>query len=61
MIAEAAGAHPANLRELEARLSSPVLPGNVVEVTANTTTAGLNFEASVSGTLVLKGGRATFA
>jgi len=61
MIAEAAGTHPANLRELEARLSSPVLPGDVVEVSANTTTAGLNFEASVSGTLVLKGGRATFA
>ena len=60
MIAEAAGAHPAHLKKLEARLSSPVLPGAVVEVTANTTSAGLNFEASVGSTLVLKGGRATF-
>ena len=60
MIAEAAGAHPVNLKQLDARLSSPVLPGAVVEVTANTTSAGLNFEASVGSTLVLKGGRATF-
>ena len=61
MISEATGTHPANLTQLEARLSSPVLPGTVVEVTANTTSAGLAFEASVGSTLVLKGGRAAFA
>ena len=60
MIAEAAGAHPADLKELEARLSSPVLPGDIIEVTANTISSGLNFEARVGSTLVLKGGRATF-
>ena len=60
MISEAANAHPADLKELDARLSSPVLPGDVIEVSAKTTFSGLNFEASVGRNTVIKGGRATF-
>jgi len=60
MISEADEAHPSELTKLNARLSSPVLPGDVIEVTANTTSTGLNFEAVVRSTPVLKGGRAAF-
>ena len=60
MISEVCKAHPVELIKLNARLSSPVLPGDVIEVTANTTSAGLNFEASVGSTIVLKGGQAAF-
>jgi acyl dehydratase len=60
MISEADEAHPSELTKLNARLSSPVLPGDVIEVTANTTSTGLNFEAVVGSTPVLKGGRAAF-
>jgi acyl dehydratase len=60
MISEADEAHPSELTKLNARLSSPVLPGDVIEVTANTTSIGLNFEAVVGSTPVLKGGRAAF-
>ena len=60
MISEAVNAHPADLKELDARLSSPVLPGDVIEVSAKTTFSGLNFEASVGSNTVIKGGRATF-
>ena len=60
MISEAANAHPADLKELDARLSSPVMPGDVIEVSVKTTFSGLNFEASVGSNTVIKGGRATF-
>tara|TARA_B110000881_G_C18587967_1_gene526030 strand:- start:749 stop:1564 length:816 start_codon:yes stop_codon:yes gene_type:complete len=60
MISDADEAHPSELIKLNARLSNPVLPGDVIEVTANTTSAGLTFEASVGSTIVLKGGRAAF-
>jgi len=36
------------------------LPGDVIEVTANTTSTGLNFEAGVGSTIVLKSGQAAF-
>ena len=67
MIAEAVGMHPSKLTKLDARLSSPVLPGDVIEVKANRTrtggsgSMGLTFEASVGSTFVLNSGRATFA
>ena len=60
MISEAVNAHPADLKELDARLSSPVLPGDVIEVSAKNTIVGLNFEAVVGSTPVLKSGRAAF-
>lgn len=60
MISEAEDVHPSELTKLNARLSGPVLPGDVIEVTANTTSTGLNFEAVVGSTPVLKDGRAAF-
>ena len=60
MISEACKAHPVELTKLNARLSNPVLPGDVIEVTANTTSTGLNFEAGVGSTIVLKSGQAAF-
>ena len=60
MISEACKAHPVELTKLNARLSNPVLPGDVIEVTANMTSTGLNFEAGVGSTIVLKSGQAAF-
>jgi acyl dehydratase len=60
-IAAAAGAHPADLRMIEARLSAPVLPGDTIDIAARGTSDGLAFEATVENRAVLKGGRAAFA
>jgi acyl dehydratase len=60
-IAGAVGMHPAALRNLEAKLAAPVMPGDTIEITAGKISAGqLVFEASVGETVVLKGGRALF-
>ncbi len=59
-LADAAGAHPVDLKYLEARLAAPVMPGAVIDLVAQTTKDGLNFEARVEETGVLKNGRACF-
>lgn len=60
-IAAAANAHPADLIEIECKLASPVLPGDSIEVMAGTNPeGGLDFQAAVGETIVLKGGRAAF-
>jgi acyl dehydratase len=61
LIADACGAHPCDLRELKARLSAPVLPGDTIDVSAQGSSGGLAFEASVNGRPVVKDGRAIFA
>ena len=58
-IAAAAGAHPADLVHLEARLSAPVMPGDTIDIEASGD-GPLRFEATVAGIAVLKGGRAEF-
>ena len=60
MIAEAVGALPTDLKKLDARLSSPVLPGDFIEVTADWNSTDIIFEASVGSISVIKGGRASF-
>ena len=60
MLAEPAGAHPGELRRLEARLSAPVMPGDSIDVTADGDGAELSFRASVGESVVLTGGRAVF-
>lgn len=60
-IAGQVGAHPADLTELEVRLAAPVLPGDTLEVRSGAHGDGVDFEAAVGDTIVLKGGRARFA
>ena len=60
MIAEAVGALPTDRKKLDARLSSPVLPGDFIEVTADWNSTDIIFEASVGSISVIKGGRASF-
>ena len=60
MLAGPAGAHPGELRRLEARLAAPVMPGDAIDVTAGGSGAELLFQASVGERAVLAGGRAEF-
>ena len=60
VLAEPAGAHPCELRRLEARLAAPVMPGDAIDVTADGNGAGLFFQAKVGEIAVLTGGRAVF-
>jgi acyl dehydratase len=60
-VARVSGHHPADLRELDARLAAPVLPGETVEVHAGQQGDSTDFEARVGETTVIKGGRARFA
>jgi len=60
-LAAAAGAHPADLRMVEARLSAPVVPGDEIAIEARRAGDGLAFEARVGEAAVLKAGRAVFA
>ena len=60
MLAEPAGAHPGELRRLEARLAAPVTPGDAIDVTADGSGAGLAFQARVGETAVLTNGWAAF-
>lgn len=54
------GAHPADLTELDVRLSAPVLPGQVLEVTSAGKDGRAWFDATAEGTAVLSGGTAVF-
>ncbi|GIH71397.1 MaoC/PaaZ C-terminal domain-containing protein [Sphaerimonospora thailandensis] len=59
-LAEAAGAHPADLAELEGRFASPVFPGDRLDVRCWESGEAVLFDAAVDGTTVLSGGRAHF-
>jgi acyl dehydratase len=59
-IAGAAGAHPCDLKRLDARLAAPVLPGATINFIANKSDNGFIFEARVDDTTVLKNGEANF-
>jgi hypothetical protein len=60
VLATQVGAHPADLRELDVRLAAPVLPGDTLSVASHGAGCAVDFEASVAGTTVLRGGRASF-
>lgn len=60
-VAAAVGAHPADLRDLDARLVAPVLPGATIEIAAQDCgQRTADFEAHVGQTLVIAQGRAAF-
>ncbi len=59
-VAGAAGAHPAALSSLEARLAAPVMPGDTIELAATAEDGVVAFEANVRGTVVIRAGRAAF-
>ena len=54
------GVHPAELRSLEARLTSPVLPGDALRVESGRGDEGIHFQALSNGVVVLGGGKAVF-
>jgi acyl dehydratase len=60
VLADAAGAHPCDLRTIRARLSAPVMPGDEIAVSAQKVSDGLLFEASARDRTVLRDGHATF-
>ncbi len=60
-LADAVGAHPAELRELECRLSAPVLPGDAIEVLAEAPGAGATRFEARAGDAVAITGHATFS
>jgi len=60
MISESLGAKPTDLKKMEARLSSPVMPGDLIEVTADYNSNDMTFEATVGTISVIKDGRALF-
>ncbi|WP_232839225.1 MaoC/PaaZ C-terminal domain-containing protein [Streptomyces triticisoli] len=59
-MAEAQGAHPADLVELQARFAAPVFPGDRLDVHGWSDGTGLRFEASVKESKALSGGRVRF-
>jgi acyl dehydratase len=59
-LAAAAAAHPADLQSITARLAAPVMPGDIIEITATGSGNGIAFEAGADGNVALKGGRAVF-
>jgi acyl dehydratase len=61
VVAGAVGAHPAELRSLDARLVGVVLPGDVVDVRADSVGGRETaFVAAVGETIAIAGGRAGF-
>jgi len=60
MISESLGAKPTDLKKMGARLSSPVMPGDLIEVAADYNSNDITFEASVGTISVIKDGRALF-
>ena len=60
IISESLGAKPTDLKKMEARLSSPVMPGDLIEVTADYNSNDITFEATVGTISVIKDGRALF-
>ena len=62
LAAATAGAHPAELGSLSARLSAPVFPGDEISLrAASTAAAQVSFNAVAGGKTVLKDGIASFA
>jgi acyl dehydratase len=60
--ADAVGAHPADLRELDARLAAPVLPGDTLEVVGEPLDGTeVRFEARAGEALAISAGHALFA
>lgn len=59
-IAEQVGAHPADLKELEVRLSAPVLPGQKLRISSAHQDGRVYFEGTAGETVVLSAGTATF-
>ena len=59
-VATAAGAHACDLTFLGARLSAPVLPGDLIEITAEARAGKVIFEANSGTSTVLKSGVARF-
>jgi acyl dehydratase len=60
VIADAAGAHPCDLRMINARLSAPVMPGDELAISAQSAGEKLLFEARANDRAVLKDGQAVF-
>lgn len=61
MVADAVAAHPASLRDLQARLAAPVMPGDTIEIVAGSAPDGtLHFELKTGELVVLKSGQAKF-
>lgn len=58
--AAAGGHHPSDLRELQARLAAPVLPGDTIETHAAEDGDSVAFEARVGDVAVITSGRARF-
>lgn len=56
-LADAAGKHPADLRELEGRFSGPVVPGDGLQIR----TWGESFDIEKDGAVVIAAGKAVFA
>lgn len=61
LVADAANAHPCDLKAIGARLSAPVIPGETITVKADNVSDNLLFEADVGDRVVIKGAQATFA
>jgi acyl dehydratase len=60
-LAAAVPAHPAELWELDARVTAPVTPGETIELAADAADdSAVRFQARVAQTLVLADGRAAF-
>ena len=59
-IAEQAGVHPADLMELDVRLSAPVLPGQKLQISSATRGGRVYFSGTAGETAVLSSGTATF-
>lgn len=60
IVASQHGAHPADLGYLEARLTSPVLPGDSLTVASGRWDDGIHFRTLSNGEVVLGGGKAVF-
>lgn len=60
LLGKAAGRHPADLRNATARLSAPVLPGDLLTLRAAPSGDGYAFDVAVGDRLVLKDGFAGF-
>lgn len=61
MLGPAFGRHPAELAAASARLSAPVLPGDILVLRAAALNDGIAFDVTVSDRAVLKDGFARFA
>ncbi|WP_240809990.1 MaoC/PaaZ C-terminal domain-containing protein [Actinomadura sp. WMMA1423] len=60
VLARGIGAHPADLRAASCRFTSPVVPGDVLELTADTSGATAAFEVGMGAAIVLGSGLARF-